>query len=90
MVVGERWSAALFAGADRDDGGHTVARQNKSAANNLEASARAIECEALEPVRKVVRELKRPDGSTLRVEVPVYPPFRLKEKGAQQEGSKKS
>jgi hypothetical protein len=54
----------------------------------LEASAQAIECEALEPVRKVVRELTRPDGSTLRVEVPVYPPFRLKEKDSE-EGSEK-
>lgn len=31
----------------------------------------------LEPIRTVVRELTRPDGSTLEVEVPVFPPFRL-------------
>jgi hypothetical protein len=54
----------------------------------MEARAQSIECEALEPVRKVVRELKRPDGSTLRVEVPVYPPFRLKEKDAQESTEK--
>jgi hypothetical protein len=27
----------------------------------------------------VERELTRPDGTTLRVKVPVYPPFRLRE-----------
>jgi hypothetical protein len=31
----------------------------------------------LEPVGTVLRELTRPDGSKLEVEVPVYPPFRL-------------
>ena len=65
-----------------------MARHSKSTANNLEASPREIECETLEPIRKVVRELKRPDGTTLRVEVPVYPPFRLKEKGAQKVSQK--
>jgi uncharacterized protein (DUF58 family) len=34
----------------------------------------------LEPVRYVERELTRPDGSKLRVKVPVYPPFRLEER----------
>ena len=66
-----------------------MARQSKSAANNMEASARKIESESLEPIRKVVRELKRPDGTTLRVEVPVYPPFRLKDKSAEK-GPEKS
>ena len=66
----------------------TVARHNKSAANNMEATPRTIECETLEPVRKVVRELKRPDGSTLRIEVPVYPPFRLKEKETEESPEK--
>ena len=33
----------------------------------------------LEPIRTVVRELTRPDGSTVTVEVPVYPPFELKD-----------
>ena len=84
MVVGEQCRSALSA-RQTDDGGHTVARQNKSTANKLEAPAQAIECETLEPLRKVVRELKRPDGSTLRVEVPVYPPFRLKEKEEKEE-----
>ncbi len=31
----------------------------------------------LEPIRVVKRELVRPDGTTIEVEVPVYPPFRL-------------
>ena len=31
----------------------------------------------LKPIRMVERELTRPDGSTVLVEVPVYPPFRL-------------
>jgi hypothetical protein len=34
----------------------------------------------LEPIRVVRRELRRPDGSTLEVDVPVYPPFRLEER----------
>jgi len=34
----------------------------------------------LKPIRFVERELTRPDGTTLRVKVPVYPPFRLEER----------
>jgi hypothetical protein len=33
----------------------------------------------LEPIGVVQRELTRPDGTTVVVEVPVYPPFRLAE-----------
>lgn len=51
-------------------------------ANHFESNSRAIESENLEPISKVVRELTSPDGTVLRVEVPVYPPFRLKEKSA--------
>ena len=36
----------------------------------------------LEPIRFVERELTRPDGTKLRVKVPVYPPFRLEERPA--------
>jgi hypothetical protein len=36
----------------------------------------------LEPLRYVERELTRPDGTTLRVKVPVYPPFRLEDRSA--------
>ena len=37
----------------------------------------------LEPIRHVERELTCPDGTKLRVKVPVYPPFRLEERPAQ-------
>jgi hypothetical protein len=36
----------------------------------------------LEPIRTVERVLTGPDGQTLRVTVPVYPPFRLAERPA--------
>lgn len=36
----------------------------------------------LEPIRYVERELTRPDGTKLRVKVPVYPPFRLEDRPA--------
>jgi hypothetical protein len=39
-----------------------------------------VQGEPLEPVRVVERELTRPDGTTLRVKVPVYPPFQLKKR----------
>jgi hypothetical protein len=34
----------------------------------------------LDPIGVVKRVLTRPDGSTVAVEVPVYPPFRLAER----------
>ena len=36
-----------------------------------------VEGAKLDPIGKVKRKLTRPDGSTVVVEVPVYPPFRL-------------
>ena len=39
-----------------------------------------IQGEPLEPVRIVERELVHPDGTKLRVQVPVYPPFELKKR----------
>jgi len=36
-----------------------------------------VEGAKLDPIRIVKRVLTRPDGSTVAVEVPVYPPFRL-------------
>jgi hypothetical protein len=36
--------------------------------------------EELKPIRVVERELTRPDGTKVRVEVPVYPPFQLRER----------
>jgi hypothetical protein len=42
--------------------------------------ATLVEGARLEPIRVVKRELTRPDGTTLTVDVPVYPPFRLEER----------
>src|SRR5262245_16916507 len=42
---------------------------------------RGIRSAPLEPIRVVVRELTRPDGKKMKVEVPVYPPFKLEERG---------
>ena len=36
-----------------------------------------VEGAKLDPIGMVKRKLTRPDGSTVMVEVPVYPPFRL-------------
>ena len=36
-----------------------------------------VEGAKLDPIGMVKRKLTRPDGSTVVVEVPVYPPFRL-------------
>ena len=44
------------------------------------ASPSGVEGERLDPVRVIERELTRPDGTTLKVRVPVYPPFQLKQK----------
>lgn len=40
----------------------------------------SIESERLDPVRVIERELTRPDGTTMTVRVPVYPPFQLKKR----------
>jgi hypothetical protein len=55
-----------------------MAHRSKSTARNLDARPARIESVPLKPIRKVIREIERPDGSMLRVEVPVYPPFKLK------------
>lgn len=43
-------------------------------------SATLVEGARLEPIGFVKRELTRPDGTTLTVDVPVYPPFRLEDR----------
>ena len=58
-----------------------MARRNKSTAENFDTRPVRIEGERLEPIRRVVRHIKRRDGTVLRVEVPVYPPFKLKDRG---------
>lgn len=45
---------------------------------NEEPARREIRSAKLEPVRIVRRELVGPDGSVVEVDVPVYPPFRLR------------
>ncbi len=57
-----------------------MAHRNKSTAKNLNAQSGRIEGERLKPIRKVMREIERPDGTILRVKVPVYPPFKLKDR----------
>jgi hypothetical protein len=55
-----------------------MAHRGKSTAKNLDAQPTRIEGERLKPIRRVMREIARRDGTILRVEVPVYPPFKLK------------
>ena len=50
----------------------------RSKVDKEEPTRRDIEGAKLEPVRVVRRELTGPDGSIIEVDVPVYPPFRLK------------
>jgi hypothetical protein len=57
-----------------------VARKSKNTAQNLDVRPARIEGERLKPIRRVMREIERPDGTILRVKVPVYPPFKLKDR----------
>lgn len=43
----------------------------------------------LEPIRVVRRELRRPDGTVIQVDVPVYPPFRLEDRSAERPGQRR-
>lgn len=57
-----------------------VRRSRRSAKKQQrEAPPEGIRGEPLEPIGFVERELTRPDGTKLTVEVPVYPPFRLRQ-----------
>lgn len=42
-----------------------------------------VEGAPLEPIRVVERELTCPDGTRITVKVPVYPPFRLQDRGGE-------
>ncbi len=55
-----------------------MTHRSKGTAKNLDTQAARIQSERLKPIGKVMREIERPDGTILRVEVPVYPPFKLK------------
>jgi hypothetical protein len=58
-----------------------VPRKSKvSAKKDIAWLSERIEGEPLEPIRVVERELIHPDGTALKVEVPVYPPFELKQR----------
>jgi len=62
--------------------GETLAIRPESTAKKQiepEEVDRGIRSAPLEPIRIVVRELTRPDGKKMKVQVPVYPPFRLEE-----------
>jgi hypothetical protein len=57
-----------------------MAYRGKGTARNLEARPTRVEGERLKPIRRVMRDIERPDGTILRVQVPVYPPFKLKDR----------
>jgi hypothetical protein len=52
-------------------------RRDSTAKQQTESENTAIPSAKLEPIRVVVRELTRPDGKKMKVQVPVYPPFEL-------------
>ncbi len=56
-----------------------ASRPDSTAKKQIEPEDRGIRSAPLKPIRVVVRELTRPDGKKLKVEVPVYPPFKLEE-----------
>ncbi len=56
-------------------------RRSSTREENLDPEPKTgIEGAPLKPIAVVERELTRPDGTKLKVEVPVYPPFRLAER----------
>jgi len=57
-----------------------VAHRSKSTAKNLDVQSGRIRGERLKPIRRVMRDIERPDGTIVRVKVPVYPPFKLKDR----------
>lgn len=62
-----------------------MARRPAKAMGDFESAG--IRGAPLEPLRYVERELTRPDGSKLRVKVPVYPPFRLEDRPPKPSGA---
>ena len=60
-------------------------RPDSAAKKQTEPEDRGIRSAPLKPIRVVVRELTRPDGKKLKVEVPVYPPFQLEEREEREE-----
>jgi hypothetical protein len=62
--------------------GESVRRKSKLADGKKNTPNSNIQSERLDPVRVIERELIRPDGTTMKVRVPVYPPFQLKQRPA--------
>ena len=58
-----------------------MAQRHKGEAADEGASDR-VRRPPLQPIGSVRRELVRPDGTKIVVDVPVYPPFRLESTGA--------
>ena len=54
-----------------------AARRRKRGSQGDSTPDRGVHGAPLEPIRHVERELTRPDGTRLKVQVPVYPPFQL-------------
>ncbi len=75
-----RAAASIAVVTAQPEKGGIVARKATNS-NAAEAADRddGIRSQPLEPIGVVERELTRPDGTKLRVEVPVYPPFKLEE-----------
>ena len=57
-----------------------MARNNTAEAAEETRRIGEVEGAKLDPIGVVERKLTRPDGSTVVVAVPVYPPFRLAER----------
>jgi hypothetical protein len=75
---GRSGNASARPRADPAERGRTVRRNSKGkdAKRNAPGATR-IQSAHSDPVRVVERVLTRPDGTTTKVRVPVYPPFEL-------------
>ncbi len=62
-----------------------MAKRSKNG-GTFESKDGPVEGAKLRPLRVVKRELVKPDGTTVTVDVPVYPPFRLKTRSGEADG----
>ena len=69
--------------------GQVARRGNSPGKIGSPRARRAIRGARLDPVGVVERELTRPDGTKVRVRVPVYPPFRLEPGSAERPAEKR-
>ena len=65
-------------------------RRSPTMKKKQQAPDATVESAKLEPIGFVTRDLTRPDGTTLSVKVPVYPPFKLAETKKQKSAEKKA